>query len=178
MAVIYILCWALIFVICFNIAEISILLFKLEPLVFLFITFTGELRSDFTIIILNLMFLFLQINCSQKGNASFRISKNFGINVTDVNEAPFNLNITNTMVKENQPNGALVGTLTADDPDNDVNILSHFVYGKFVKVILRLISVVILQLNVFIMTKIAFTTLEMALSDHIPDPDFLVYHAG
>ena len=45
--------------------------------------------------------------------------------MTDVNEAPYNLEILNgTSVKENKPQGAFVGTLFASDQDlSDVSIL-------------------------------------------------------
>ncbi|KRF38920.1 hypothetical protein ASG96_16230 [Terrabacter sp. Soil810] len=43
--------------------------------------------------------------------------KTFTITVTDVNEAPTDITLTNSSVPENQPVGTLVGTLGAVDPD-------------------------------------------------------------
>lgn len=41
--------------------------------------------------------------------------------MTDVNERPFNLSLSKICVKENQRKGTLVGTITAQDPDDDVS---------------------------------------------------------
>ena len=40
------------------------------------------------------------------------------MNVLDVNEAPFDLKISNNTCKENENVGILVGELTANDPDS------------------------------------------------------------
>ncbi|CAB4038273.1 protocadherin Fat 4-like, partial [Paramuricea clavata] len=61
----------------------------------------------------------VKINCSQTDNSTFYIYKSFPVDVTDVNEAPYNLIIINgTSVKENQPEQTLVGTLFALDQDH------------------------------------------------------------
>ena len=69
-------------------------------------------------------FLLVQINCSQTGNSSFYIYRTFPVDIVDVNEAPYDLEIVNgTHVQENEPAHTPVGTLFASDPDTkDVSI--------------------------------------------------------
>jgi murein DD-endopeptidase MepM/ murein hydrolase activator NlpD len=48
--------------------------------------------------------------------------KAFAVQITNVNEAPTSLSLSNTSVNENQPAGTTVGSLTSSDPDaNDVH---------------------------------------------------------
>jgi hypothetical protein len=44
--------------------------------------------------------------------------RSFTVNVTNVNEAPTNISLSNNSVSENVPLGTTVGTLTATDPDS------------------------------------------------------------
>jgi LPXTG-site transpeptidase (sortase) family protein len=44
--------------------------------------------------------------------------KNFLVNVTNINEAPINITLSNNTVNENQPVNTVVGTLSATDPDS------------------------------------------------------------
>jgi hypothetical protein len=50
-------------------------------------------------------------------NGGLFFEKQFTINVSDVNEAPTNINLSNNTVAENQPSGTTVGTFTPVDPD-------------------------------------------------------------
>ena len=63
------------------------------------------------------------MNCSQQGNTTIRISRTLGIFITDVNEAPFNLTITNDAVEENlEQIPSFVAAISAKDYDGDVSI--------------------------------------------------------
>jgi hypothetical protein len=55
------------------------------------------------------------IRVTDQNNLSF--DKNFTINVNDVNEPPTDIALSNTTVDENQPVNAVVGVLSATDPD-------------------------------------------------------------
>jgi hypothetical protein len=69
----------------------------------------------------------ISFNYENKSSYSFTItaqdqqglsfSKSFSVAVLNVNEAPININITNTTVAENQTVGTLVGSFSTDDPD-------------------------------------------------------------
>ncbi|XP_046847645.1 protein dachsous-like isoform X2 [Xenia sp. Carnegie-2017] len=50
-------------------------------------------------------------------DAGFGISKLLKIFVTDLNEAPTSLYLSNSTLQENSPNMTYIGTLTAEDPD-------------------------------------------------------------
>ncbi len=45
------------------------------------------------------------------------IEQAFTISVTDLNEAPTNITLSNSTIAENQPSNTIVGTLTSSDPD-------------------------------------------------------------
>ena len=55
-------------------------------------------------------------------NASIEKSFNMTVKLTNVieNSAPVNLELSNNTIQENQPIGAIVGQLSASDPDGDV----------------------------------------------------------
>lgn len=53
---------------------------------------------------------------SENGGELF-VDKAFTINVTNVNEAPTDIVLSNSSVNENAPTGTVIGTLTAADPD-------------------------------------------------------------
>jgi RHS repeat-associated protein len=57
----------------------------------------------------------LRARVTDAGGLSYEQS--FTVNITDVNEAPTALNISNTTLAENVPGGTVVGNLTAIDPD-------------------------------------------------------------
>ena len=69
-----------------------------------------------------------QFNFEAKNSYSIRVqsddgqggttSKQFTITITDVNEAPTNLALSNSSVAENQPSGTNVGTLSTTDEDS------------------------------------------------------------
>ena len=52
-------------------------------------------------------------------NPSFSISKSFSVQLTDVNEAPFNLVLNGSSVMENLPPNTRIGSLSALDPDQN-----------------------------------------------------------
>ncbi|MBB6678191.1 cadherin domain-containing protein [Cohnella lubricantis] len=57
----------------------------------------------------------VEIQVTDAGGAKFQ--KTFAINVTNVNEKPTGLSLSGTTVDENEEAGAIVGTLSAVDPD-------------------------------------------------------------
>ena len=75
----------------------------------------------------NQLFSSASFNFEARSNRSIRLrstdgggmtfEKAFIITVTNVNEAPSDLTLSSTSVAENQPTGALVGTLSSSDPD-------------------------------------------------------------
>ena len=50
---------------------------------------------------------------------SFIITRSFSISVTDRNDPPFNLRLSQNVVKENAPLGTVIGQLTAEDEDEN-----------------------------------------------------------
>ncbi|MCB1431851.1 MAG: cadherin repeat domain-containing protein, partial [Alphaproteobacteria bacterium] len=58
-----------------------------------------------------------QISVRVTDSGGNQIDRNFTISVTDVNEAPSNITISNATVVENAAHNSLVGTLSATDPD-------------------------------------------------------------
>ena len=63
------------------------------------------------------------MNCSQVGDVSIHISSILPVFVSDVNEAPFNLTLSNTAVEENmESTPSFVATISAKDPDHNVSI--------------------------------------------------------
>lgn len=55
--------------------------------------------------------------------AGVQVTRDFTISVGDVNEAPFNLQLSNSSIDEELPAGSLVGIISADDPDAN-NVVS------------------------------------------------------
>ncbi|SHO51382.1 LamG-like jellyroll fold domain-containing protein [Anaerocolumna xylanovorans] len=47
-------------------------------------------------------------------------TKEFTVSVTDVNEAPTSLSLSNNSIAENSPLGTVIGTLTGTDPEGDI----------------------------------------------------------
>lgn len=62
----------------------------------------------------------LQIECWDSGHrgSQLGVSKTFVINVTNVNEPPFNISLSSTSIKENTPVGQVLGELSAEDVDS------------------------------------------------------------
>ena len=50
---------------------------------------------------------------------SFIITRSFSISVTDRNDPPFNIRLSQNVVKENAPLGTVIGQLTAEDEDEN-----------------------------------------------------------
>ena len=67
--------------------------------------FNFEAKSTYTI----------RIQSTDPGNATF--SKQFTILITNVNEAPTNITLSNNTIAENVPANSVIGTFTASDPD-------------------------------------------------------------
>ncbi len=57
----------------------------------------------------------IRVRATDGGGLSF--DKQFTITVTNVNEAPTNIALSNSSVAENEPSGTAVGTLSSSDPD-------------------------------------------------------------
>ena len=56
---------------------------------------------------------------TDNGNPSQSLTKNFTIFITDINDSPRKIKISNYTVRENQPVDTLVGTLSAEDEDRN-----------------------------------------------------------
>ncbi|ATL48364.1 hypothetical protein COR50_15005 [Chitinophaga caeni] len=59
-----------------------------------------------------------QVKVRVADQAGLFVEQVFTINVLDVNEAPDALTLSNNQVNENAATGTIIGTLSADDPDN------------------------------------------------------------
>lgn len=57
------------------------------------------------------------VNVRTTDSAGNFFEKSFQVTVTDVNEAPTDISLTNASVPENEPAGTVVGALSASDPD-------------------------------------------------------------
>jgi hypothetical protein len=58
------------------------------------------------------------------------VQRTFTIRVTDVNEAPYDLTISNSSTKENVPVGTVIGTLKAKDEDANDTLTYSIVGGR------------------------------------------------
>jgi len=56
----------------------------------------------------------------QASDGALTYSETFTITVSDVNEAPTDINLSNTSVDEHPPDGTLVATISGTDPENDL----------------------------------------------------------
>ncbi|MFM7908331.1 MAG: putative Ig domain-containing protein [Microcystis sp.] len=61
--------------------------------------------------------------------AGLSLEKSLTINVIDVNESPTDLNISNSSIAENQPQGTVVGTFSTTDPDRGNTFTYSLVSG-------------------------------------------------
>ncbi|XP_062574138.1 protocadherin Fat 4-like [Saccostrea cucullata] len=76
----------------------------------------------------------VEIECWDYGHGGpeLRVSKTFVINVTDVNEPPFDISLSSNSIKENTPVGQVVGELSAKDVDS-TKIIFHLEDNPFVQ---------------------------------------------
>ena len=65
----------------------------------------------------------VELTVTDSGNLS--ASKPVTITVTDVNEAPADIQLSSATILENQPIGTIVGQLSATDPDGDALTFTH-----------------------------------------------------
>ena len=60
----------------------------------------------------------MTVNCVDSGNPPSSIQRSFSVQVSDVNEAPFDIRFYgDTVIKENVQVGYIVGNVTCKDPD-------------------------------------------------------------
>ena len=60
----------------------------------------------------------MTVNCVDSGNPPYSIQRSFSVQVSDVNEAPFDIRFYGaTVIKENVQVGYIVGNVTCKDPD-------------------------------------------------------------
>ncbi len=69
----------------------------------------------------------IRIRSTDQG--SLYTEKAFTINVTNVNEQPTDISLSNNSVAENQPTGTAVGTLSTTDPDTGNTFTYSLVSG-------------------------------------------------
>ncbi|MFB6456848.1 cadherin domain-containing protein [Chitinophaga sp. Hz27] len=81
-------------------------------------SFDFETKSQYTV----------RIRVTDNGGLS--LENVFIINVTDVNEAPTNLTISNNSIPENQPAGKVIGSFSATDPDAGSSFTYALVAGN------------------------------------------------
>lgn len=75
-----------------------------------------------------------QIECVDYGHGGpgLRVSKMFVINVTNINEPPFDISLNSNFIKENSPIGQVLGELSAEDVDStEVNFNQTLKMGYF-----------------------------------------------
>ena len=62
----------------------------------------------------------IQVECQDYGHGrpELRVSRMFVINVTNINEPPFDISLSSTSVRENLPVGQVLGELSAEDDDS------------------------------------------------------------
>ena len=68
-----------------------------------------------------------KVSCRDPGGLT--VQKAFVVIVRDVNERPTDIALSNTVVKENQKAGTLVGKLTVSDPDNAISQVQSFSFS-------------------------------------------------
>ena len=61
----------------------------------------------------------IEVLSSDDKSPSFNITRQFNITVTNRNDPPYDVKITGNTVKENDPNGTIVGKLSATDEDRN-----------------------------------------------------------
>jgi hypothetical protein len=80
-------------------------------------SFNYEVKSSYSI----------RVRSTDQGN--LLTEKQFALNVTNVNEAPTNITLSNSSVPENQPVGTTVGSFSTTDPDTGNTHTYAFVSG-------------------------------------------------
>ncbi len=73
--------------------------------------------------------LAIRIRVTDNGSPAQSFEKSFTIQVTDVNEEPTLLTLSNATISENNANPTVVGTLTALDPDGETSLTYSLVAG-------------------------------------------------
>ncbi|KAK7488419.1 hypothetical protein BaRGS_00020393, partial [Batillaria attramentaria] len=68
----------------------------------------------------------VEVSCKDNGEdgSHLGVSRSLTINVTDVNEAPYDVRLSSESVSENQPVGQVVGEIRATDPDSEKVVFS------------------------------------------------------
>lgn len=63
----------------------------------------------------------VQVSCQDDGadGSHLRVTASLTVNVTDVNEAPYDVRLSNEHLAENSPPGQVVGEIMATDPDSE-----------------------------------------------------------
>ena len=63
----------------------------------------------------------VQVSCQDDGadGSHLRVTASLTVNVTDVNEAPYDVRLSNEHLAENSPPGRVVGEIMATDPDSE-----------------------------------------------------------
>jgi len=58
------------------------------------------------------------VKCEDNGSPPYSVQRNFSVQLSDVNEAPFDISLNgSTVVEENVRVGYVIGFLTCKDPD-------------------------------------------------------------
>ena len=57
------------------------------------------------------------VECQDNGNPPYSVKRNFSVQLSDVNEAPFDIRLNSSDVEENVQMGYVIGPLTCKDPD-------------------------------------------------------------
>ena len=76
----------------------------------------------------------MQVECQDYGHGrpELRVSRMFVINVTNINEPPFDISLSSTSVRENLPVGQVLGELSAEDDDStNVGLFSTLFQSSF-----------------------------------------------
>jgi hypothetical protein len=71
----------------------------------------------------------IRVRVTDNGTPNLIDEGEFTINVTDVNEAPTNINLSSNAIAENSGSNALVGNLSTVDPDGDTSFSYTLVSG-------------------------------------------------
>ncbi|MEA5530490.1 cadherin domain-containing protein, partial [Dolichospermum sp. UHCC 0684] len=69
----------------------------------------------------------IRVRTTDQGNLSY--DKPLTINITDVNETPTNITLSNNTINENQPTGTTIGTLNTIDPDQGNTFTYRLING-------------------------------------------------
>ena len=87
------------------------------------------------------------VKCHDNGNPPYSVQRNFSVQVSDVNEAPFDVGLNgSTVVKENVQADYVIGLLTCKDPDIGQNHVFNVIgnYSSVFQVRIVYLSAVVL----------------------------------